>query len=220
MAGNYLSIQIRMIQLLILHKIVKKCRKFITRHIKPIIIFAVLIFVYLIGVPAYINHYSKTSVVSYGSIKPNEYEYAVVLGTAVQDNETPTKALKDRLDTAIKMFNESRIDKIVITGDETKMETSVMESYLLDKGISENSIIMDYTATRTYENCRHAKNLGVNRAIIVTQEYHLNRSIYICNHIGINSVGVSASKDNYQQQTFWNIREFFAKHKAFLEIGF
>ncbi|MBD3329210.1 hypothetical protein GF357_01825 [Candidatus Dojkabacteria bacterium] len=206
--------------LLILRKIGKKLVKLVKKRFKALLIIFILSTAYLIGVPLYINNYSRYKIIDAENV-PDQNYYVAVLGTGVEDDNTPTPALQDRLDTAIEIYQSGRAEEIIITGNEALAETSVMKEYLIEQSIDETSIIEDYSARRTYENCEMiSEKSHTDEVILVSQEYHLPRAIYLCEHLGIKSMGVSASKQDYPQETYWNIREFFAKHKAFLDIIF
>ena len=65
-------------------------------------------------------------------------------------------------------------------------------------GVPDEDLVLDYAGRRTYDSCYRAREIfGVNRAILVTQAFHLERALYLCDAFGIDSVGVVADRRNY-----------------------
>ena len=69
----------------------------------------------------------------------------------------------------------------------------------------------------TYDSIYRAKEVyNINSAIVVTQKYHLYRSLYISNSMNIDYYGVSSDKRIYQGQEKREIREILARNKDFV----
>ena len=82
--------------------------------------------------------------------------------------------------------------------------------------------MLDYAGRRTYDTCYRAKAIfGVNEAILVTQAFHLPRAIYLCNHLGVDSVGVDADLRIYPKSSllYWNARELLATVAALWDFN-
>ena len=56
---------------------------------------------------------------------------------------------------------------------------------------------------------------GAERIVIVTQEYHLYRALYIAESLGVEAYGVSADLREYSQMLKHNVREVLARNKDF-----
>ena len=92
-----------------------------------------------------------------------------------------------------------------------------MKNYLLDKGIESNDIFMDHAGFSTYDSIYRAKEVyNINSAIVVTQKYHLYRSLYISNSMNLDYYGVSSDKRIYHGQGKREIREILARNKDFV----
>lgn len=146
---------------------------------------------------------------------------AIVFGATAWD-DGPSPVLKERLDTAVDLYNEEKVDSIIVSGDNRDLVSEPIEmyNYLLERGVPETNVIVDYYGIRTYDTCYRAKNeFRVNEAILVTQEFHMIRSLYLCNALGVDSVGYIADKGiiDYTQST---IRDFFALQLAIWDINF
>ena len=149
---------------------------------------------------------------------------AIVFGAGLRRDGTPTSVLRDRVSTAVKLYNEGKISKILMSGDnrfDYYNEPGAMKEFALDFGIPEEAIVLDYAGRRTYDTCYRAREIfGLKDVILVTQKFDLPRAIFTCNSLGVNAVGVSANSYYYRRrsQLFWNIREIPASAAAFWHI--
>jgi SanA protein len=116
------------------------------------------------------------------------------------------------------------VEKLLMSGDNsiaTYNEPEAMRSYAISLGIPEEAIVLDYAGKRTYDTCFRAKSIfGVDRAILVTQDFHLPRAIFLCNMLGVKANGVEAANWHYWNKSviFWNIREQVATLTAFTDL--
>lgn len=193
---------------------------FICDTMKKIKIIVVILIV-IILMPILINFYIIFSTINniyLTSEVENKYDIALVLGCSVLRDNKPSKMLEDRLLTSINLYNAKKVDKILISGDhkEGYSEIDVMYSYLIDKGIKEDDILIDKEGYSTSESIINYKNnFGDKSVVIVTQKYHLFRSIYIANRLKINNIGVPAKLVNYKGFFLREIREILARNKDF-----
>ena len=108
---------------------------------------------------------------------------------------------------------------LLMSGDHGRKEydeVNTMKQYAIDAGVPSGDIFMDHAGFSTYESIYRAKEIfGAERIIIVTQEYHLYRSLYIAEKLGIEAYGVSATLHGYGTQEQQNIRETLARFKDF-----
>lgn len=150
--------------------------------------------------------------------------YAIVLGAALKPDGTASDALTDRLITAEQLYRSKKISKILVTGDGGALrsnEVAVMKDNLLKDGIPEQDLLIDTQGYRTYESCKRAKEIYfIDKAIIITQNFHLPRSLYLCESFGISSTGISADRHTYVKIFYFTLRDFAASFKAWLDIHF
>jgi len=156
------------------------------------------------------HHFYKTNV-------------AIVFGAAAWDSG-PSDVFADRLKVAQKLYESGSVAKILISGDNGKLQYNEPETgkkYLIEKGVKPADIVLDYAGFRTYDTCARASQIwGIKNAYLVTQEFHLSRSIFTCEQFGISAIGVSASVQAYRKHWKNLIRETLAQQKAFYEILF
>ena len=142
----------------------------------------------------------------------------LVLGAGVK-NEKPTLMLNDRLEEAIKLYKEGKAPKIIMSGDhgrEDYDEVNIMKQFAIEKGVPSSDIFMDHAGFSTYESLYRAKEIfQVKKVIIVTQDYHLYRSLFIANQLHIEAVGYPSNPRYYKGQTMREIREIAARCKDF-----
>ena len=150
----------------------------------------------------------------------------IVLGAGVRSDGSPTLMLKDRLDTAIMLYKNEVADKLLMSGDHHTAgydEVNVMKQYAIDAGVPSEDIFMDHAGLSTYDTMNRAKNVFcLDKAIIVTQQYHLWRAVYLARSFDIDAVGVPAINDNYslRYKVPNNIRECVARCKDFFYACF
>lgn len=161
------------------------------------------------------NVYTKEQLVEK---EKGDYQAILILGGGIRNNR-PTPILKERLDTGIFLYKEGFAPKILMSGDNGSIhydEVSVMRKYALEQGVPSEDIFMDYAGFSTYESMYRAEYIfGISKMVIVTQEYHLYRAIYIAKSMDIDVVGVSATKNILSGHRARLIREVMAQNKDF-----
>jgi vancomycin permeability regulator SanA len=127
--------------------------------------------------------------------------------------------LADRLTVAFGLYDMDASTKLLMTGDHGR-EVYDEVNYMLDKaeehGIDRKDVFTDHAGFSTYESIYRAKEIfGAERVIIVTQEYHIYRALYLAEKLGIEAYGVSASLHGYGSQDYQDFRESLARVKDF-----
>ena len=149
---------------------------------------------------------------------------AIVLGAAVYGNNRVSDVFSDRLKVGAELLQARKVSTILISGDNREVNYNEPEQgkkFLISLGIKEEDIVLDYAGRRTYDTCWRAKNIfGIDSAYIVTQDFHLPRSVFTCERMGIDSYGVSASLQSYKSAAKNFFRESLAQQKAFYEVLF
>jgi SanA protein len=145
---------------------------------------------------------------------------AIVFGAGLTSSGAPTTVLKDRITTAVDLYQAGKVEKILMSGDNRFIyynEPGAMKSFALELGVQEEDIVLDFAGRRTYDTCYRAKEIfALDQAILVTQNFHLARALYTCNTLGLDSVGVEADLRPYRDERFWKIREIPACLNAFI----
>lgn len=197
----------------------KKIRKIIIAIVTIIILGIIAVF----GINQYVKSVASKNIIQEVE-NAKESDAILVLGCQVMEDGSLSLMLKDRLDKAIELYKQGISEKIIVSGDhgrEEYDEVNAMKKYLIENEIPSESIFMDHAGFSTYESLYRAGYIfKVEKLIVVTQEYHLYRAVYIGNKLGIETYGVPAEKTLYYGQTSREIREILARDKDFVKCIF
>ena len=192
--------------------------------IKILVITAMISIVLVLSINFYVVGTTKSRI-----IKNNDYsklkdvDCIVILGAGIWGDK-PSPMLQDRLDEGIKLYKEGIASKIIMSGDhgrEEYDEVNIMKEYAIEQGVTSEDIFMDHAGFSTYESIYRAKEIfDADNIVIVTQEYHLYRALYIADKLNINAYGVNSDPRKYSGQTFRELREILARNKDFVKCIF
>lgn len=175
---------------------------------------------FCIGIATFISLYAREYTIS-----PNtdiQVRTAIVLGAAVYKGEILSDTMRDRMDTAIELYQNGTVRELFISHSEqnnTNTSINTMAEYAIKNGVAEEALRLDIYGYNTRATMRNAfQKFGIENAIIVTQDYHLPRAIYLARAYDINAYGISASKRYYLAEEYFTIREWFARIKDFILI--
>ena len=149
---------------------------------------------------------------------------AIVFGAGLWRDGSPTPILQDRVETGARLYFAGKVEKLLMTGDNSLVEYNepeAMRQYAIKLGVPDSDIVLDYAGRRTYDSCYRAKEIfRVQTAILVTQQFHLARALFLCNALGLDGVGVEANNLSYRKSSllFWNLRELPATLTAFADV--
>jgi len=171
----------------------------------------------------YIEHQTAHYIYTHLSQLPSS-QTVLILGASVYRNKTMSEVLKDRVDTAIAVYQSGKAQKILVSGDNREKnynETATINRYLLEKGINPNDIFLDYAGFDTYDSLYRARDIfQVKSLIISTQAFHLPRALFIAHHLGIKAYGITADRKTYANIEFSIGREVLARLKACFDVFF
>lgn len=173
------------------------------------------------GINAHVKNVGGRNVISKEqAVSLEGYDCIMVLGCGVHNDGSPSAMLHDRLTCGVELYKSGAAPKLLMSGDHGKEdydEVNVMKNYAVDCGVPSEDVFMDHAGFSTYESMYRAKEIfGVEKMIIVTQEYHLYRALYTAEKLGIEVKGVACDRYIYAGQTYREIREILARDKDFL----
>lgn len=157
--------------------------------------------------------------------KQPEAQVALVFGAGLRRDGSPTAILRDRVQSAVELYQTGKVQKLLMSGDNSYMdynEPGAMREYALSLGVPEADIVLDYAGRRTYDTCYRAKEIfGIQSAIAVTQSFHLSRAVYSCRGMGMDITGYAAQNSTFRKSShlYWNIREIPAILVAFIDVN-
>lgn len=185
------------------------------------VVLALIGLVMLVGVNIYVRSKTNPLIYHYANGIPDE-NVAIIFGAGIR-NDQPSKYLKDRLDAGIALYKLKKTDKLLLSGDngsDEHDELTVMKHYCYEHGVDTTKIFLDYAGFDTYSTMYRAKHIfKINSAILVSQEYHLSRAVYIGNKLGVQSVGLSANVGKYRNYNYVCFREYFTILKSFIDVA-
>ena len=146
---------------------------------------------------------------------------AVVFGAGVRNGQ-PSAVLYDRVASAVALYRSGRVDKLLMSGDNrfaNYNEPGAMRRAALQMGVPDEDIALDHAGRSTYDTCYRAHDIfGLRDAVLVTQDYHLDRAIFTCRALGVDAVGLAADRRGYRGMTWFQVREIGATANALLEL--
>ena len=196
----------------------KRILQWLRRHIFLLEIMALL----LIVLPRLITGVYTKNRIFQETESPTE-RVAIIFGAGLRRDGSPTAMLRDRILTGADLYFSGKVEKLLMSGDNRFInynEPESMRQFALSAGVPDEAIVLDYAGRRTYDTCYRARAIfGVEKALLVTQKFHLPRAVFLCNMLGLDTIGVEASNCYWNGSPFvWDLREQFATIAAFLDL--
>jgi SanA protein len=158
-----------------------------------------------------------------GGGKLTHAQVALVLGAGLNQDGTPSAMLRDRVDVAADLYNDGRVDKVLVSGDHGTVghdEVNAMRVALVARGVPDGKIFTDHAGFDTWDSMVRAKKVfKVDSAIVVTQGFHLPRAVWLGKRAGLKVGGVSATTGGYGRKgQIASAREVLARVKAVEQV--
>jgi len=174
----------------------------------------------LIGINCHVKSVADSHIITAEQcMKLEDIDCIIVLGCQVKEDGTLSHMLRDRLSRGVELYQMGAAPKLLMSGDHGRKdynEVAAMKQYAIDNGVPSADVFMDHAGFSTYETVYRAKEVfQARKVIIVTQQYHLYRALYIADSLGLEAYGVSADHRTYAGQTMRDIREVLARVKDF-----
>ena len=185
-----------------------------------IIIGIIILVILILTINSYTINTTKRKIKIPEKIQNKDIECILILGAGVWGNK-PSYMLEDRLLEGVNLYNRKIAPKIIVSGnhrDEQYNEVKVMKDFLIAKGIPSKDIFMDHAGFSTYDSFYRAKYIfKVKKLVVVTQKYHLYRSLYIAKKLKLEAYGVKADRRRYRKEIYRQLREILARNKEFFK---
>ncbi|MBQ9980772.1 MAG: YdcF family protein [Oscillospiraceae bacterium] len=197
------------------------------RALRLIVIIIVIIAMFAAAFALIVNyvviHTAEQHILTTEQAAGLEADCVLVLGAGVW-NGKPSPMLSDRLDYGIELYFSGAGKKLLLSGDHGQIsydEVNVMRDYALEAGVPAADIFMDHAGFSTYESMYRALEVfQVDSVVVVTQEYHLYRAVYVARSLGLDAVGVASDPRQYTAQFYRDAREILARNKDFFYCVF
>ena len=197
-----------------------KIKKIIKITLIVLLCLAVLGTISIFGINAYVKGSVSDQILTVNEAATLEdADCIIVLGCYVDDDGTLSTMLHDRLQRGLELYDAGAAPKIIMSGDHGRTdydEVNAMKQFAVNNGVPSEDVFMDHAGFSTYETIYRARDIfQAEKVIIVTQEYHLYRAVYIAEELGLEAYGVSSDYREYAGQTSRDIREVLARCKDF-----
>ena len=154
---------------------------------------------------------------------PPTQKVGLVLGTSrFTTAGVKNEFFEERMNAATKLFERGIIDHILVSGDNRSIyynEPRDMLNALKKRGIPQSAITLDYAGLRTLDSIVRCEQIfGQTSFIIITQEFHLYRALFIANYYGLKSYGFILKSSRVSVPTKVRIREHIARVLAVLDL--
>ena len=147
----------------------------------------------------------------------------LVLGTAkrlVEGGANPYYTY--RINATIRLYNANKIDFVLVSGDNGSVyynEPTTIKKDLMDGGIPEDKIFLDYAGFRTLDSVVRAKAVfGLDSVTVISQKFHTERAVYLAEKKGLIAFGYNARDVSTKQGLKVQLREYFARVKVFVDL--
>lgn len=151
-------------------------------------------------------------------------QVAIVLGAGLAPDGGPSAMLAARVDAGLALLRAGRVRLLLFSGDNGTVEhneLAAMLNYALRRGAPRHAIALDYAGFDTYDSCYRARRIfAVSSAVVVTQDFHVARAVYLCRRQGIDAVGYGLpdwSLYGAGAMRGLELREILARTKAVLD---
>ena len=181
----------------------------------------VLVVLGCLGLYGYIFYTTSSYIFTSVSALPTT-QVALVLGASVTASGQLSPILQARADQALALYNAGKVSKILVTGDNATLthdEVDPVGKYLVAAGIPKEAIFLDHAGFDTYSSMYRARDVfGVTDLIIVSQDFHLPRAVFIARSLGLQAYASPVPENKWY---FYNwVREVPASTKATYDILF
>ena len=174
----------------------------------------------VLGINAFVKDSTKEQILTpQQAAALTDVDCILVLGCLVKSDGVPSDMLHDRLQRGVELYDLGAAPKILMTGDHGRDgydEVDAMKRFAVEAGVPSENVFMDHAGFSTYESMYRARDIfKAKKILIVTQEYHLYRAIYIAESLGLEAYGVAADYRSYSSQLSRDVREMLARVKDF-----
>ena len=202
-----------------------KLRKIVKKFLSVVVVLACICGVAALCLNAHVKNKTSDSIITHEeALAISDADCILVLGCQVKEDGVPSHMLEDRIKRGIALYQDGAAPKLLMSGDHGRTdynEVGTMKTIAIDAGVPSQDVFMDHAGFSTYESLYRAKEIfGVDKVIIVTQQYHLHRALYIANQLGIEAYGVDTGYRSYSGQAIRDIREVAARCKDVFTTAF
>lgn len=204
------------------YKITTSIKKKLIFGLTSIVLVGILAIISVIAINFHVKSSVQDKILSIDAVNLLEADCILVLGAGVWSDGRPSPMLEDRLLTGVELYKNGASERLLMSGDNGRKdydEVNVMKQFAINKNITSEHIFMDHAGFSTYESLYRARDIfKAEKIIIVTQDYHLYRALYVADKLGLEAYGVSSNPRQYAGQEIRDLREVLARVKDFFKV--
>ena len=180
------------------------------------------ILLFLVSSNLYVEYSTRKQIYNSAKNVPQK-DIALVLGTSPNlSNGYTNWYFNYRINAAVNLYKSGKVKHILVSGDNgTKEynEPEKMQEMLIKNGIPANKITLDFAGFRTLDSVIRSKEIfGAKSIVVVSQQFHNQRALFLANHINLDAVGFNAKDVSTKYGFKTRVREYFARAKAVIDI--
>ena len=127
-----------------------------------------------------------------------------------------------RMEAAASLYHAGKVKHLILSGDnETRYynEPVDMRNALLELGVPKQDMTLDFAGFRTLDSVVRCKEVfGQNKIVIITQQFHAYRAIFISNFYNMDAVTYAAGDAERSGMASVVSREWLARPKAIIDL--
>jgi SanA protein len=137
-------------------------------------------------------------------------EFAIIFGAWVNQDHILSDVTRERVEAGIRLYKSQKVEKLFISGDNrSNQQAEEMTNYAITNGVSPNDIVIDKLGIDTNDTCKHFAKMSL-KGVLVTQGYHLPRTMLMCEASKIKVIGLSVDKLAILRSRGDNILQIYA----------
>jgi SanA protein len=175
------------------------------------------------AVDFYVASFAKDKIF-YNIQKVPPKKAALILGTVKKYQARPNLYYEFRLNAAYDLWKYGKVNAIIVSGDNSKKhynEPFCMKNDLVKRGIPPEYITEDFAGFRTLDSVVRANKIfSLEDYIIVSQDWHCQRALFLCHKMNQKAVAYCAKDVRGTKYYKARLRELLARNKALLDIIF
>ncbi len=150
-------------------------------------------------------------------------DVAIVLGTSPKiRGQWPNPFFESRLDAAAKLWHAHKVRHFILSGDNSREsydEPTAMREALVKRGVPAEATTLDFAGFRTLDTMARAHAVfGQRSVIIITDDFHLPRSLFLAEAHGLDAVGFGGEPVPFRWSKKTRAREIISRSMAWVDI--
>lgn len=148
---------------------------------------------------------------------------ALLLGTAPRIADGRANLyFEHRVEAAVALFKAGKIERVLVSGDHGTRGYNEPEAFRLrleEAGVEPSRIHLDFAGFRTLDSVVRAKEVfGQEQVVVISQEFHNARALYLADHFGVTAIGYNARGVGGRAGLKNLLRESLARVKLFFDL--